>query len=66
MNDKVPEAEGGTGIYSLCKPGSNEVTESCKTLILCKLKRLGLFLTNVFYRNGQSVFTDLYRLHNHW
>jgi len=37
MNEKVPEAEGGTGIYSLYKPESNEATESCKTLILCKL-----------------------------
>lgn len=52
-------------LYRRYKPESNEATESCKTLILCKLKRLALFLTNVLYRNGQSVFTDLYRLHNH-
>jgi len=30
-----------------------------------KLKRLTLFLTGVLYRHEQSVFADLYRLHNH-
>jgi hypothetical protein len=30
-----------------------------------KLKRLALFLTDVLYRNEQSVFADLYGLHNH-
>jgi len=52
-------------LYSLYKPESNEATESCKMMILRKLKRLTLFSTGVLYRNDQPVFTDLYRLHNH-
>lgn len=51
-------------LYRLDKPASNEVTESCGTLILYKLTRSTLFLTKVLYRNGQSVFKDLHRLHN--
>lgn len=77
--DQVPFAQTGssehltkendrsTGFlnYQLYKPESNEVRESCKTLILGKLKRLALFLTDGLYRSEQSVFADLYRLHNH-